>query len=87
MAHERMEALDTEIGRYVHEKLEREGPVTGWVLNAATSRLDDDGDPMYGWDDISGPQTNFMTAVGLVRAAQIAMDQRIWHAESAGDDE
>lgn len=82
---ERIDALDAEIGCFVREQLEREGPVTGWVLCLSTAHFDDDGETVYGWDYVVGPQTDVIRSFGLVNTVKIDLESVIWRAATPKD--
>src|SRR5882757_4449828 len=59
-------ALDEAVRKYTAENLRRPGVVTGWVLSVGTSRFDDEGSVVQGFDYSVGPDTNLPLAVGLL---------------------
>lgn len=65
--------LDEAIKKYTAENLERQGVITGWVVLAATTRFDDEGDACYAYDYCVGPDTNPLLSVGLIETAGLKL--------------
>lgn len=86
MAAEHHETLDEAIATFVRDGLEREGPVTGWVLCVSHMRYVDD-DPVYGWDYATGPQTDLVRAVGLVETVRIDIPGVVARAAAPSQDD
>lgn len=81
-----VEELDEAVGKFVRETLEREGPVTGWVLCLSHMHYADD-EPIYGWDYSCGPQTDLVRAIGLLEVVRTDIDGTVSRAAAPDDDD
>lgn len=80
------EELDEAIGKFVRDTLEREGPVTGWVLCVSHMKYTDD-EPIYGWDYSCGPQTDLVRAIGLLEVVRADVDGTVRRAAEPDDED
>lgn len=74
--------LTEAVHRFARENLDRSGVVTGYVLMCTTTRFDDDGTVMHGYDYAVGPDTALALAIGMVDLGRARMFRDI----SGGDD-
>jgi len=79
--------LDEAVRKYTAENLNRPGVVTGWVLSIGTSRFDDEGDIVQGFDYSVGPDTNLPMAVGLLELSLWEVRSHVLDRHNNSEDE
>lgn len=83
---EPMGFLTEAVQQFARENLQRQGVVTGYVLMVTTTRFDDDGSVMHGYDYSVGPDTPLATAVGMVELGRARMLRDIAGGDDAPDE-